>query len=273
MKAQTNPTVWKLLLVAAMFVALPETAYAKGKKSGPTEVAIPGPGSNKGPKEADVEQIQEKYWARGEESEIGVVQNRLYTNRKKLEFGFNLGSVSSDPFLVNTSLSGTVGYHFSDLFSVHLGYTQNFVWGSEALKSLEQFSGSGKTAVTNKQKNWITLDTRWSMLYGKVSLFGAKILYFDSYLSAGVGIVNTENGSSLAIMPGIGQVYHISQTVGLNLHYKLFLYDETLKSRNTASLNAVLGTHGNFGSTIMLGLTITLDPFSAPAENKDTPKP
>ena len=104
-----------LILGVALLTVLPQTADAKPKKSRPTEVAIPGPSSNKGPKEADVEQIQEKYWARGEESEIGVVQNRLYTNKKKFEFGLNLGAVSSDPFLVNTSLSATLGYHFSEV--------------------------------------------------------------------------------------------------------------------------------------------------------------
>ncbi len=251
-------------LLLAVILLNPQTGFAKGKKSsGPTEVAIPSAGapSAKGPKETDVEQIQEKYWARGDESEIGVVQNRLFTNRRKFELGFLFGSVSSDPFLVNTSLSATLGYHFSELFSFHLGYTKNLVGPSSALKQLEAQSGS--TAATNQQKSWLTADTRWSLLYGKVSLFGSTILYFDSYLSGGLGIVSTESGSNLAFMPGIGQIYHINQTIGINIHYKLFWYQESILSKTPATLGNKLSNNSNFGSTIMLGITVTLDPFPA----------
>jgi len=267
-------TAWSFLLAALILAMLPQTAFAEGKKkkvTGPTEVAIPSD-TTKGPKETDVDQIQEKYWARGEESEIGVVQNRLYTNKGKFEFGGHLGSVSSDPFLVNTSLGANVGYHFSDLFSAHIGFTKNFVGPSSALKQLETTlagtSAAGTTAATNMQKYWLTADTRWSVLYGKVSLFGSRILYFDAYLTGGLGMVKTESGTYFALMPGIGQVFHITQAVGINLHYKMFWYKETILSKNPATIGNVLGTHENFGGSIMIGVTVTLDPFPAKAETE-----
>ena len=41
MKGITFQSVLKFILALAMFVALPQSAFAKAKKSGPTEVAIP----------------------------------------------------------------------------------------------------------------------------------------------------------------------------------------------------------------------------------------
>ena len=35
----------------------------------------------------NVDTIKEKYWARGDQSELGVVQNRAYTKAHKWEFG------------------------------------------------------------------------------------------------------------------------------------------------------------------------------------------
>src|SRR4051812_6211150 len=50
----------------------------------------------------NVESIKQKYWARGEESELGVVQNRLYSKEHKVEIAGFYGFLGSDPFL-NTS--------------------------------------------------------------------------------------------------------------------------------------------------------------------------
>ena len=270
MKTNIGPWSRFFWLWATLFlVVLPQNGFAKAKKKKPSkpvpvEVKIPGAtdsgASDKGPKETEVQEIQEKYWARGEETEIGVIQNRLYSNKRKVEFGLLLGTVASDPFLVNTSLNLTAGYHFSELFSVHLGFMKNFVGPSAALTALE--SRTGVTSPTNMQSFWITADTRWNMLYGKVSLFSAHILYFDAYLSAGMGLVSTETGSYLALMPGIGQVFHINQTFSLNLHYKLFWYQEEIRSKAAATRGQSLGKNGNFGSSLMLGITVTLDPFS-----------
>jgi len=244
--------------IATLFV-VPAVAYGEAKK----KEAAPVDTSKikaKGPEEADVEQIKEKYWARDDESEIGVVQNRLYTNKKKFEIGLLVGSVQGDPFLVNTSLGVSAGYHFTELFSVHATFTKYFVGKSAALTQFEQ-TVPGQTAATNMAKWSSTAEARWSLLYGKVSLFGKSIIYFDAYLSGGLGAINTETGTNFFVNPGVGQVFHLSQTFGLNIAYKLMWYSETIKSKNPATLGNVLGTHSNFGSSINVGLTIVLDPF------------
>src|SRR4051812_36371765 len=56
--------------------------------------------------QVNVENIKERYWARGNETELGVVQNRAYSKTNKLELGFLGGVAFSDPFLTLKYLGG-----------------------------------------------------------------------------------------------------------------------------------------------------------------------
>lgn len=240
-----------LFLAIVLFAFLPEGALAADKKT------LDSPESKR--QQADVEKIEKEYWARQEE-ELSVVQQRLYTNRRKIELNILLGSVSSDPFLVNRSLTVTAGYHFSELFSVHLGLSKNFVSGSSAKEYLEQDAKS--VALTNMQRYWLTVDSRWNLAYGKMNFFEKSILQFDWFLSGGFGMVSTESGNYFAIMPGIGQTCHLTEKLAISIHYKLFWYKERILSKAAATAGQLLGTNENLGSTLMVGIKIALDPFS-----------
>src|SRR6185369_15382523 len=63
--------------------------------------------------EVDVTKVTEKYWAQGKDSELGVVQNRKYSNEHRIELDLIGGTVSTDPFLSVHHFGGTLGYHFT----------------------------------------------------------------------------------------------------------------------------------------------------------------
>src|SRR5882724_4686107 len=77
------------------------------------------PSDNGQGERVNVENIKQKYWARGDESELGVVQNRLYSKAGKFELALFGGLLSTDPFLNVTALGGSLGYHFSEYVSFH----------------------------------------------------------------------------------------------------------------------------------------------------------
>ncbi|HUP56069.1 MAG TPA: hypothetical protein VM598_01360, partial [Bdellovibrionota bacterium] len=86
----------------------------------------------------NVENIKQKYWARGDESEIGVVQNRLYSKNGRFELGV-LGSIlTTDPFFSVSSLGGSLGYHFSEYVSVHAIGWKTFVKPSAAYDAFQE---------------------------------------------------------------------------------------------------------------------------------------
>src|SRR3954471_9123833 len=102
----------KRTIVFLILILASNSAYA-GRRS-------QAAGTSPQPEKADVGAIKEKYWAKGDESELGVVQNRLYSKSGKLEIGGFGGLTSSDPFLDVKQLGGSIGYHFSELWAVHL---------------------------------------------------------------------------------------------------------------------------------------------------------
>src|SRR5690606_17566597 len=85
-------------------------AYAADGKARATQTLD---GINSEAERVNIENIKQKYWARGDEGELGVVQNRMYTKTRKFELGVYTGVVATDPFLSVYSLSGTFAFHFN----------------------------------------------------------------------------------------------------------------------------------------------------------------
>lgn len=253
----------KHIFLAFFFLAsAPVFAETPAKTPPPSDKPSPSP-APEGPEEADVTKIKEKYWARGEESSMSVVQNRLFSKEKKFELGLTVGTLSADPFLTTTTLNLSGGYHFTEFFSLHAIYGHAFVGPSSALRTLE--TQLKTTANTNEPKYFLDMEARASLLYGKLSLLGAKILYFDLHFSGGLGMVSTESGKNFNFTFGIGQQIFLSQTFVLNFSYKLGWYRETILGKvggANGNLGQNLGKRANFSSVLGVGITMLLDPFS-----------
>jgi outer membrane beta-barrel protein len=269
-------TFVSFLLVSFLGTLTPRDVHAgtTGKKPPEsretTESSSPSASPSAGPEEADVKKIQEKYWARGDETEVGVVQNRLFTNHQKFELGLTLASVAGDPFLTDTSLAASIGYHFTELVSAHIEFAKTFVGPSSALETLQQQLST--TANTNEPKFYTTAEARGSLLYGKVSLLGTSILYFDAYVTGGLGYISTESGGNPLLTAGVGQLFHLNQTFGIHVAYKLLWYQETILGKvggANGNLGQNLGRHNNLSNAIMVGVSIFLDPIP---EQKVVPK-
>ncbi len=215
--------------------------------------------------EADVEKIKEKYWARGNEAEMGVVQNRLYPKRHKIELGILGSNLSGDPFLSSLTAGATLGFHFSEFFGLHLLHWQAFVSPSSALSTLQ--TQLNTTTNTNEPKRYFGLETRASVLYGKLSLLGAAILYFDAYFSLGGGRMTTQSGNSLGLSAGIGQQIHLSKTFSINIDYKFLWYQETILRKVVANpgenIGDNLGGRTNLSNHFTIGFSVFLDPRPA----------
>src|SRR4051794_20831304 len=96
--------------LCALTLALEASAFAQGDDSG----------SSSGKTEKlNVQAIKEKYWAKGEEGELRVVQNRLFTKANRLEFALYAGNVATDPFLSVKNVGGLLSYHLSEYVAVN----------------------------------------------------------------------------------------------------------------------------------------------------------
>ena len=132
-----------LLLLAA--IASPLLA-----KADDTSNLLKPPTNTTGAEKVDVDSIKEKYWARGDESEMGVVQNRLYSKAGRWEFGVFGGIIASNPFLSTQSVGFHLGYHFNEYISVHALLMKEYPGPSSALTAFEQNNqGAASTNPAN----------------------------------------------------------------------------------------------------------------------------
>jgi outer membrane beta-barrel protein len=238
-------------------VLLPVFAFAESPKS---------PAPSAAGEEVDVEKIKEKYWARGNETEMGVVQNRLYPKFHRFEIGFLGGNLSGDPFLTTLNAGFSTGFHFSEFLGVHVQYWQAFVSPSSALTTLQ--NDLNTTTNTNEVRRYLGGDLRASVLYGKLSLLGAAILYFDAYFSLGAGRITTESGNSLLLSVGIGQQIHLSRVFSVNLDYKVVRYREDIIGKisgTDGNLGEYIATRNNLSALFTIGFSVFLDPL--PGDN------
>jgi outer membrane beta-barrel protein len=205
----------------------------------------------------EVDSVRNRYWARGDESEMGVVQNRTFSKRNRLELGIFGGSLSTDPFLAVQTLGVRIGYHLNETFSAHLLSWHSFVTPSTALQTFEDTLGA--TTNNNPPKNYIGAEGTASLIYGKLSLLGKKILYYDMHALAGAGVTATDSGNYLTPHAGLGQQVFISQSLSLRVDYRAQFYRETIIEKViTARLGEVVGERNNWNHSFQIGISYYL---------------
>jgi outer membrane beta-barrel protein len=185
----------------------------------------------------DTENIKHKYWARGDEAEMGVVQNRTYAKAHKFEFQILGGMINSDPFVTTANLGARLGFHFNEYFSAHI-----LAWKSWASASATQTnllnSGKGANEIgtalnTDYAKSYYGGEVQASLLYGKLSVIGKAIIHYDLHLLAGLGETVTESGTDITEHIGIGQQFYIGQSTSIIFDYRLMHYNNLLINKIT----------------------------------------
>jgi len=196
------------------------------------QITAPGPEKaedNGAAEQVDVDAIKKKYWARGEESELGVVQNRLYSKKQKLELGVFGGIITTDPFLSVKSVGGLIGYHLTEYWEINVIGWRDYVSPSTALTTFETTIGA--TTNNNPPQWYLGTEAMASILYGKLSLIGKSIIYYDMHLIAGVGVTGTESGKYFTPSVGLGQQVYLTKSISIRLDYRLMNYTEQITEK------------------------------------------
>lgn len=203
----------------------------------------------------DVEKIKEKYWTQAQDLEPRVIQHRLYSKENRFELGVFAGKEIMDPFLSVKNYGGQLGYHLSEFFAVRVIGWKNFVSDSQALTMLKRDIGTSTNS--NAPKSFLGGELEFSPLYGKLSVLGKSIIYYDLHLMLGLGRTVTENGNYLTPFIGIGQQVYLSRYFAIQLDYRLLRYrEEILQKRVSAELGRSLGFQNTYTDVIILGLRV-----------------
>lgn len=174
----------------------------------------------------NVDAIKQKYWAKGSEAQMAVVQNRLYSKENRIELSLFGGTFSNDPFLTTKLVGGELGYHFSEYIGIHAFFWNLLPKKSSAASDFLKFAKI--EANTNDPKAFYGTEMTASLLYGKLSLLGQSIIYYDMHLSFGAGMMDTDSGTYLAPVFGLGQEIYLNQWSALRVAYRLTYHSERL---------------------------------------------
>jgi len=210
--------------------------------------------STTGAERVEVDAIKEKYWARGDESELGVVQNRQYSKQHKLELSLFVGTLTTDPFLTVKDAGFSLGFHFNEYFSLHALAWKDFVSPSTALQTFQDTIHA--TTNYNSPKSYYGTEASASVIYGKLSVLGKAIIYYDLHLLAGVGMTGTDSGNDLTLSAGVGQQIFLTKYTSLRIDYRAMRYNETIIERViTSKLGQSDGDRTNWTHSITLGIS------------------
>lgn len=234
------------LLLLALVISVPALATDPA----PTPTARPNPKAER----MNVDALKQKYWATGEEADLQVVQNRKYSKANKFEVGIYAGTISSDPFLTTKNLGGRLGFNITEYIAVSALLWKSFPKNSSATEQLERdtiFNGRAVTANTNPTKSYMGGEFNFIPIYGKLSLLGKLIIYYDLKLSGGLGMTKTETGNYFTPSFGIGQKIYITNNIALALDYRYMRYSETVMNK---TFGGVAGTRTNSTDVITLGV-------------------
>ena len=250
-----KPIFW-FSAIAAMTVYSVASAAEKAKTPpAPAQQAVaPGsPADTSGAEEVQIEKIKQKYWAGGDEAQVGVVQNRAFSKAGKWSLGVQTGFLFNDPFLDNKAVAPVIGYHFSEYFAVEVMYWKIWASASSAGDKLGS-PPNPKTANTNPPNAFYGAEALWSIMYGKLSLVGKAIIYYDMHFIAGGGITKTETGNNMTGIVGLGQRFYLGHSTSLRFDYRFVAYNENIVEKEiTNKLGQSDGTRWNLGHSLFLG--------------------
>ena len=122
-----------------------------------------------------------------EEYQINVIRPKFFVKKSRTELGTDLAAVLNQTFTYTYLLSGAIVYHLTDSWG--LGVTGAYgltVDKEDRVVLRDTFSITVDIFTTE----WITeASLFWTPVYGKYQLTSGRLVYFDTYISAGFGMM------------------------------------------------------------------------------------
>lgn len=126
-----------------------------------------------------------------EKYEIRVIRPRYFTKRKKFELGVSGNVIMNQPFIYTYSGSASLGFHFTEQFGLELAGTYGFSIDKEDKEILHSETFRIETQILRTQYE-LSGALQYTPIYGKYQLSSGRLIYFDTYFTAGYGLSGIE---------------------------------------------------------------------------------
>lgn len=186
---------------------------------------------------------------RFQDVEIRVIRPRYFNKSKKFELGAQFSTILNETFIYTFMGTGLATFHFSEEWAVEGTVSIGFSVNKEDKRVLfDEFDI--KTQIFRTLYN-SEIAIQYTPMYGKWQLSSGKLVYFDTFFTAGFGTTGidwryndfcdepdfnnpgAEEVPSNVVEPyptfmvGVGQRYFVSKTVSYRLDFRVhrFLYN------------------------------------------------
>lgn len=122
---------------------------------------------------------------RFKDTEIRVIRPRYFTKAGRFELTAGGTAILNESFIYGGMFSGLAAYHFSEDFAVEFGGAFGLSIDTSDKEILfEDFDI--KTQIF-RTKMMLEGALQWTPIYGKWQLASGRLIYFDTYISGGIG--------------------------------------------------------------------------------------
>lgn len=211
--------------------------------------------------------------------EVRVVRPRFFDKRGRLEIGTQMSVVMNQSFIYTYLASGNLTFHINESF----GIEGSGSYGLSVDKEDKEILQSDFDIITRvvRLKYDFTGSILYTPIYGKYQLSSGRLIYFDTFLSAGGGMAGVEylydqcEGKPLAVPAptantvmypsaagGIGQRYFLNQNTSLRWDVKVrwLSYDavDGQCGRDALKESGVTDEQNHFSVTMQVGVSYFL---------------
>jgi outer membrane beta-barrel protein len=161
-------------------------------------------------------------------------QSRFATLARRTEFNLGMGqNFTGNGFVRMRQLNGSIAYHLNDRWSVSASGSYGFNDFTRSAEFLMMNEGIVPDAAIVKWR--ADLLANYNLFYGKFRTSIDQVFYFDQYVSAGPGLVNTQYGTTPAAVADIGFALWIGKNWSTRFGVKnQFFREKTQLSNDTA---------------------------------------
>lgn len=214
-------------------------APAASPEGAPAEGAAPGQVTDASATEAEkaLEQDLNLFW--GKRREVSVVQRRMVEKDGRFEATPFFSTIPNDDFIVYFPVGLRIGYHFTEQFSVEASGAYAIQKTSGLTDFLESDPNINlkQAQIQEKIGSYYALNVLWAPFYGKISLLGAKLTHFETYIGLGGGLVLSETVTPENPEPQdkrspagdalLGFRWYINEYVNIRTDYRHFFFQKT----------------------------------------------
>ena len=119
------------------------------------------------------------------EVEVRVIRPRYFSKQGRFELGLQGSVLSNQTFIYTYLMAGMLSYHLSEQWGLELSAALGFSKDKDEKTVLDR-DFSIKTQIV-RTRTMYEANVLWTPIYGKYQLANGRLIYFDSFLSAGGG--------------------------------------------------------------------------------------